>query len=173
MTTELQANNPHASALQPAGAPPAGQSTAAAEVTLPIEGMTCASCVRRVERALLKVEGVRQANVNLATEKANVVFDPARATLDELRAAVERAGYRTPATGAAPVAPVASAAPSTAPDEHAAARDREIADLKRKWMVALPAGIGMMALMYVPLPIDAMDVVMPALLVIATFVQFW
>jgi Cu+-exporting ATPase len=141
------------------------------EVTLPIRGMTCASCVRRVEKALLKVEGVRAATVNLATEKASVAFDPARATLDDLRAAVERAGYRSPAAVAA-TAPVAQVAPAE-PDEHAAARDHEIADLKRKWMVALPAGVGMMAVMYVPLPIDAMDVVMPALLVIATFVQFW
>ncbi|MGO1250723.1 heavy-metal-associated domain-containing protein, partial [Psychrobacter sp.] len=38
--------------------------------TLPIEGMTCASCVGRVEKALKKVEGVQQANVNLATERA-------------------------------------------------------------------------------------------------------
>ncbi|MGP5663287.1 heavy-metal-associated domain-containing protein, partial [Psychrobacter celer] len=38
--------------------------------TLPIEGMTCASCVGRVEKALKKVEGVQQANVNLASERA-------------------------------------------------------------------------------------------------------
>src|SRR6058998_91270 len=63
------------------------------ELTLPISGMTCASCVRRVERALGRVEGVEQASVNLATEKARVVFDPELAGLESLKAAVEKAGY--------------------------------------------------------------------------------
>ncbi|MDQ6906573.1 MAG: heavy metal translocating P-type ATPase, partial [Chloroflexota bacterium] len=61
--------------------------------TLAIEGMTCASCVRRVERALLKVPGVDSASVNLATERANVALG-GQATIDELLIAVEQAGYR-------------------------------------------------------------------------------
>src|SRR6516225_5405483 len=72
--------------------------TDTAEVILPVTGMTCASCVRRIERALGKVEGVREANVNLATEKAHVVFDPDRASVDDMRAAVEKAGYALGAT---------------------------------------------------------------------------
>jgi Cu+-exporting ATPase len=63
------------------------------ELGLPIEGMTCASCVRRVERALQKVPGVAAASVNLATERATVTFDPAQASPDQLAAAVEQAGY--------------------------------------------------------------------------------
>ncbi|HEX2037775.1 MAG TPA: copper-translocating P-type ATPase, partial [Chloroflexota bacterium] len=85
--------------------------------------------------------------------------------LEQLTAAVEKAGYKVGER------PPASAPP--VPDGHEQARQREIDDLKRKWTVALPAGLGMMALMYVPLPLDAMDVLMPALLVIATVVQFW
>ena len=46
------------------------------ELDLPIEGMTCASCVNRVERFLRKADGVVQASVNLATEQATVRFDP-------------------------------------------------------------------------------------------------
>ena len=45
------------------------------EVTFPVTGMTCASCVRRIEKALNKVEGVNEASVNLAAEKAKVVYD--------------------------------------------------------------------------------------------------
>ena len=41
-------------------------------ISLPIEGMTCASCVGRVERSLGKVEGVRSVSVNLATERADI-----------------------------------------------------------------------------------------------------
>ena len=66
---------------------------AASEVTFPVTGMTCASCVRRIEKALTKVPGVQEASVNLATEKARVAFDPGMVTLDDLKKAVENAGY--------------------------------------------------------------------------------
>ena len=63
-------------------------------VTLPIQGMTCASCVGRVERALSKVPGVAQASVNLATETAQVQSAPdASGTLPRLVQAVHDAGY--------------------------------------------------------------------------------
>ena len=53
-------------------------------VTLDIGGMTCASCVRRVEKSLARVDGVELAEVNLATEAATVAFDPGVVTLDAL-----------------------------------------------------------------------------------------
>ena len=59
---------------------------------LSVEGMTCASCVGRVERALKGMEGVADANVNLATETAEVVFDDA-VTLPDLVAVLDKAGY--------------------------------------------------------------------------------
>ena len=63
------------------------------EAILPIEGMTCASCVRRVEKAIAKLPGVDSANVNLATEQATVRARPG-VRVDELLGAVEAAGYR-------------------------------------------------------------------------------
>jgi P-type Cu+ transporter len=63
-----------------------------ADWRLPIEGMTCASCASRVEKALAKVPGVREASVNLATEVATVKADAAIG-LPAIRAAVEKAGY--------------------------------------------------------------------------------
>ncbi|WP_274626363.1 heavy metal translocating P-type ATPase [Arvimicrobium flavum] len=70
---------------------------AAATLSLPIEGMTCASCVGRVEAALRKVAGVGKVNVNLATERADISVDGPldRAALAE---AVEAAGYSVPST---------------------------------------------------------------------------
>jgi Cu+-exporting ATPase len=62
-------------------------------VELPITGMTCASCVRRVEKVLQKVPGVEGATVNLATEQASVSYDPAQANAAQIQAAVEKAGY--------------------------------------------------------------------------------
>jgi Cu+-exporting ATPase len=63
-------------------------------LTLPVEGMTCASCVTRVEKALKSVRGVEDASVNLATEKVTLAFDPEVAKPAQLSAAVEDAGYK-------------------------------------------------------------------------------
>ena len=111
------------------------------EVLLPSEGMTCASCVRWVERALTKLEGVSAANVNLATERATVRFDPALVDPRQLRAVVEKSGYAVGPLAAAPAAPP-SLAPATEattepPDAREAESDREIADLKRKSLASL------------------------------------
>ncbi len=64
-------------------------------LTLPIEGMTCASCSARVERALQRVPGVRQASVNLASESAAVELS-APVDADTLTQAIEKAGYAVP-----------------------------------------------------------------------------
>jgi len=82
-----------------------------------IGGMTCASCVTRVEKALKKVPGVKEASVNLATESARVSFEPSEQMEARLRRAVRDAGYEpraadaleqegeaSPWTGFAPVA---------------------------------------------------------------------
>ena len=55
-----------------------------ARVTFPVTGMTCASCVRRVERALEKKEGVAESSVNCAAETTRVVYDPAVTNPEEL-----------------------------------------------------------------------------------------
>ncbi len=65
-------------------------------ISLPISGMTCASCATRIERVLVRMDGVAEASVNLATERASVAFDPARVRPADLAAAVERAGYGVP-----------------------------------------------------------------------------
>jgi P-type Cu+ transporter len=70
----------------------AGYSVAEQETELDIEGMTCASCVGRVEKALRKVDGVTEATVNLATEKAHVRY-AAGLPLEALTSAVDKAGY--------------------------------------------------------------------------------
>ncbi len=63
------------------------------QLTFNIQGMTCASCVGRVERALKKVPGVEESTVNLSTEKAKVLFDPQQVSPADLLSAVDAAGY--------------------------------------------------------------------------------
>lgn len=61
--------------------------------TLPVEGMTCASCVARVEKALRNIDGVQNAVVNLATEQATIHYDPSKLDLPMIRGHVVNAGY--------------------------------------------------------------------------------
>ncbi|HLD93279.1 MAG TPA: heavy metal translocating P-type ATPase [Anaerolineales bacterium] len=63
------------------------------EITLPISGMTCASCVSHVEGALKELPGTSNVVVNLGTNKANLFYDPQRVKLDDMRRAVEDVGY--------------------------------------------------------------------------------
>ncbi len=63
------------------------------EVTIPIEGMTCAACSQRVEKALLRLDGVSKASVNLATEKATILYDPKATKLSAIKQSIEKAGY--------------------------------------------------------------------------------
>ncbi|GEM45557.1 heavy metal translocating P-type ATPase [Deinococcus cellulosilyticus] len=62
-------------------------------IELGVQGMTCAACVNRVERGLKKVDGVEEANVNLATERAVVTFDPEKTTPQALIEKVKDIGY--------------------------------------------------------------------------------
>ena len=65
-------------------------------MTIPIEGMTCASCVARIEKVVGRLEGVRSVSVNLATEKADVRTIPPAVRLSAIKKAITDAGY-TPA----------------------------------------------------------------------------
>ena len=71
----------------------AGYSVAGEVKTLPIGGMTCASCVAHVESALSALPGVLKANVNLATERATVEYVPGLVSLPDFERAVAEAGY--------------------------------------------------------------------------------
>jgi len=64
------------------------------EVTIPISGMTCAACAKAVERAVGKLQGVKSVSVNLATEKANIKYDPQTVRLSEIKQAISKAGYK-------------------------------------------------------------------------------
>ncbi|WP_102821948.1 heavy metal translocating P-type ATPase [Burkholderia pseudomallei] len=113
---------------------------------LDIAGMTCASCVGRVEKALAQVPGVARATVNLATEKATVDADAETPTVDTARLidAVKRAGYRaSPA-----IAACAPASRATATADAAAARpaspsadDRKLAEARRERALVIASAV--------------------------------
>lgn len=98
---------------------------AAKEVTIPISGMTCAACVKAVERVVGKLEGVESINVNFATEKAAIRYNPEKTRLSEIKQAITKAGY-TPL----------EIEKSNSVDEDKARKEKEIAVLKMKLMAA-------------------------------------
>ncbi|MFC1717119.1 heavy metal translocating P-type ATPase [Candidatus Poribacteria bacterium] len=63
------------------------------DIALNIGGMSCAACAQTIEKALKKTEGISKANVNLATEKANITFDPGVIDLDKIGVVVDSVGY--------------------------------------------------------------------------------
>src|SRR4030043_1296230 len=64
------------------------------KVVLPIQGMTCASCVNKVEKALNSIKGVVHADVNFAPERASVDYIPEEVSIRDLKKVVEEAGYQ-------------------------------------------------------------------------------
>ena len=72
-----------------------GETTGHKQSTLRITGMTCAACANRIERGLSKLEGVAEANVNLALEKATVSYDPAKISVERIEQTIEKLGYGT------------------------------------------------------------------------------
>jgi len=106
----------------------AGYGIVTAKVELPITGMTCANCAATVERALnQKVDGVVQANVNFATERASVEYIPGVASVAAMIRAIEEAGYGV----------VQAAAQEHIEDVEAQARQAEVADQTRKFWVGV------------------------------------
>ncbi|HEY2916692.1 MAG TPA: heavy metal translocating P-type ATPase, partial [Candidatus Limnocylindrales bacterium] len=151
-----------------AGAPLAGPD--AFEVELPIEGMTCASCVNRIERFLRQTPGVEAAAVNLATELATIRYLPAVAGRTELVHAVQAAGYEV-----RPEPAVARADLSLADEAARDAADR-LGDARQLLLGAVGAiavSAGIMALMAWPGDILAMTARNWIALVPAAVIQAW
>ncbi len=100
-------------------------SAAEEKVMLNVRGMTCAACVARVEKSLRRVEGVKEAAVNLAAERAAVVYDPAQATVEDLLQAVRRLGYEAELP-----------APEAGEDAGREVRQREIRRQRRNFLLS-------------------------------------
>jgi Cu+-exporting ATPase len=99
------------------------------QIVLPIHGMSCASCVKKVEDALNSVDGVVQASVNFATERATIQYAPGVASAEDFRKAVEEAGYE--------ILEVEKGDQETVVDREKTARQAEYRKLKRKFIVGL------------------------------------
>ncbi|MEA2519853.1 MAG: P-type Cu+ transporter, partial [Chloroflexota bacterium] len=147
-------------------------SPSAVEVELPIAGMTCASCVNRIERFLRKTDGVEIASVNLATEVATIRYLPERTGRAELARTIEAAGYELK--------------PAPTAEETAARRSLRVAaeldDQQRSAAAGLllteaagsiAVAVVIMIAMFWPQTSIPMETIDTWALVPATIIQFW
>jgi P-type Cu+ transporter len=144
----------------------------ASEIELPIAGMTCASCVNRIERFLRRSDGVEAASVNLATETATIRYLPAVTGRADLARTIEAAGYELKPS---PTDEELTAARTLggALEAEAARRAGAARRILIEAIVAIAVGIGIMIVMFWPRPIAPMETLNWAALVPATFVQLW
>jgi P-type Cu+ transporter len=126
----------------------AGYTPVVAEVELGVTGMTCAACVNRVERALKKLEGVLEASVNLATERALVKYLPASTGVAQFKRAIRAAGYGALELGAGP----------NWADLERKAHAQEVAGLRRDLLISAAFALPLFLIAMLPMlfpPIEA------------------
>ena len=136
------------------------------KTSLSVGGMSCAACVVRVERALSGLEGVEQAAVNFATEKAQVVYDPKKLDLEKFREAIEGAGYQFRGVDRAELR-----------DREREEREAELKRLKKKFTFSVAAGVVIMVLsmphFFPVLNQIPHQVLFVIVFILTTPVQFW
>ncbi|GGR21109.1 heavy metal translocating P-type ATPase [Deinococcus ruber] len=108
---------------------------------LGVTGMTCANCVNRVERALKNVDGVLDASVNLATERATVQYLPSAVSPGQLKAAVRESGYDV----------LETAAGQDRSDVERAAKERELQALKRSVLFSAIFAVPLLLIAMLPM----------------------
>jgi len=137
------------------------------KILLPIQGMTCASCVNKVQKALNSIKGVVQADVNFATERASVEYIPDEVSIRDLKKVVEEAGYH-----------VLEVKQEDIVEKERLAREAELYKLKRKFIVGAILLAPILLLMYgAPLLGRWIDLARETnfflQFLLATPVQFW
>lgn len=121
-----------------------GYDTKVQKVVLPVQGMTCASCVSRVEKAIRSLGGVVQVDVNLATERATIEYLPEMVSLKDFRAVLQAAGYQILETKIGDLA---------SPEEDLVEKERlvreaELSKLKWKFIIGAILLVPILFLMY-------------------------
>jgi len=109
------------------------------KVVLKIGGMTCAMCVKTIETALKRLDGIAGVTVNLGAEKAYVTYNPKMTTVADMKKAIEEAGYQ-----------YLGVEGEETEDLEEAARERDLREKRNRFIVGFAVGIPLMVLMYVP-----------------------
>jgi len=126
------------------------------KVTLKIGGMVCATCVETIEAALNALPGVVKVSVNLATEKAYVTFNSSVTTIQEMKEAIETAGYQ-----------YLGIAGQVSMEEEEIARNKDLNDKLRRFSIGFAVSIPLFILMFLDIPIP-MQQLSYSMLIIST-----
>jgi P-type Cu+ transporter len=136
------------------------------KILLPIRGMSCASCVNKVEKALRSIKGVTQVSVNFATERASVEYLPGEVTLGDLKRAVQDAGYE-----------VLEVEEEDLVEKERLAREADLSRLRWKFIIGLILLLPILFLMYGASFLERMGLSRGTnffiQFLLATPVQFW
>lgn len=95
------------------------------QITIPIQGMSCAACTKRIEKVVSDLDGVTGASVNFATEKATVTYEPEKIRISEIKQAISQAGYKA-----------LEIESQKAADEDQKRKEQEIRTLRRKFLIS-------------------------------------
>jgi len=96
------------------------------EIIIPIQGMTCSSCVMHIEKAVGAIDGISEVRVNIATEKADISYNPNKTRISEIKQVITKAGYT----------PLDIEAESSS-DVEKERREKEVKTLWNKFLVAI------------------------------------
>ncbi len=133
-------------------------------VTLPVQGMTCASCVAHIERSLQHTPGVESARANLATDNVTITYDPTTVTTDTMASVLHEQGYEI-------ILPKTDSTTSAPTDHQAEEYRRLVQDLRRALALAVPVFLLTMGAMWPPF-LDAfggnMDIINTVALILVT-----
>lgn len=116
--------------------------------TLKIEGMTCAACAKTIERVTKKLDGVIEANVNFASEKLSISFEPSKTRISEIKKAIEKAGYK-------------ALDEEVSLDTDREKKEKEIKSLWNRFVISAIFGIPLLLIAMVPMIVEKFGVVLP------------
>lgn len=119
--------------------------------TLNIEGMTCAACAKAVEKAALKIEGVNEADVNIATDRLKINFNPKKATISDIKKSIEKSGYR-------------AFDESEKKYNYRKKKEEEIIELKKRFIISAIFACPLLIIAMFPMIVEKMGIMLPDLL---------
>lgn len=120
----------------------AGYNVVTREAVLRVGGMVCATCVQTIQAALMELDGIVRATVNLATEKAYVSYHPAIVGIDQMRSAIEAAGYQ-----------YLGLVEELSEDAEKEAVSRDLREKEKRIIIGFAVSIPLMLVMYLPIGI--------------------
>jgi Cu+-exporting ATPase len=116
------------------------EKTESVKISIPVGGMSCAACAQRVEKALNKLDGVENAAVNFATEKATILYNPHKLRVSAIKEEIEKAGFKA-----------LEISKTDAADEDRARKQKEIRALQIKFTLAAIFGLPLLYIAMAPM----------------------